>query len=69
MKTLITSLILSVLFLSAGAIAGAEHVRKTQADTAMATPRNVTILSKNQAWPLAGRISVEPCNLRRCIGI
>jgi hypothetical protein len=24
---------------------------------------------KNQAWPVAGQISVDPCNVSRCIGI
>lgn len=69
MKTLITSMILSAIFLSAGAIAGADHSTRTQADTTSAKARNVTVVSKNQAWPLAGWISVEPCSLRRCIGV
>lgn len=69
MKTLIASMILSVIFLSAGTILGAELRAGRLAATAVAKPGNVTIVNKNQAWPLAGRISVEPCNQRRCIGI
>ncbi len=69
MKTLIASMALSVMFLLAGAIASAHHPRYGQEDMTLAKPRNVTVVTKNQAWPLAGRISVEPCNLRRCIGV
>lgn len=69
MKTLIMSMILSVMFLSAGAFAGARHEGSGQLGAALSKPGNVTVVSKNQAWPLAGWISVEPCNLRRCIGV
>ena len=69
MKTLTMTMILSVMFLSAGAIAGASRSTPGQLATASANAANVTVISKNQAWPLAGRISVEPCNFRRCIGV
>ena len=68
MKTLTASLIRSAMFLSAGAFAG--NVGKTQ-QIAVSAPKaeNVTVILKNQAWPLPGQISVEPCNVRRCIDI
>jgi hypothetical protein len=67
MKTLTTSLILSVLFLSAGAFAGSTHVvLQGQPDR---QAENVTVIIKNGAWPPAGQISVEPCSYRRCIDI
>jgi hypothetical protein len=67
MKTLTASLILSVMFLSAGAFAGNSH-RAVQKDVAPKV-ENVTVILKNQAWPAAGQISVDPCNLNRCIDI
>ncbi len=66
MKTLTASMILSAMFLSAGAFAG-----NTRPASAPALPKleNVTVIVKNQAWPVAGRISVEACSLSRCIEI
>ncbi len=66
MKTLTTSLILSVMFLSAGAFAGASSHAPA---TAVADPANITVIEKNQAWPLPGRITVDPCNASRCIDV
>lgn len=73
MKTLTTSLLLSLMFLSAGAFAGASHnMHRAPAVTAhvvVVKPENVTVVGKNSAWPPAGQISVEPCNLHRCVDI
>jgi hypothetical protein len=66
MKTLTTSLILSVMFLSAGAFAGASHNVPV---SIVAEPANVTVIEKNQAWPLPGRISVDRCTYNRCIDV
>jgi hypothetical protein len=66
MKTLTTSIILSVMFLSAGAFAGSSHNAPVWL---VPKAENVTVIMKNQAWPVAGQISVDPCNLSRCIGI
>ena len=66
MKTLTTSLILSVMFLSAGAFAGASHNAPAKI---VAEPANITVIEKNQAWPLPGRISVDPCSCNRCIDV
>lgn len=68
MKTLSTSIILSVMFLSAGAFAGSNH--GVHPVTVSATnPANVTVVTKNAAWPPAGQISVEPCSYNRCLAI
>jgi hypothetical protein len=69
MKTLATTMLLSVMFLSAGAFAGnsSKPVVALQADAAKV--ENVTVILKNQAWPIAGQISMDPCNVRRCIDI
>lgn len=73
MKTLTTSIILSVMFLSAGAFAGASHTTHrtapVTATAAEAKPENVTVVGKTSVWPLAGHVSVEPCKLRRCVEI
>lgn len=69
MKTLTTSLILSVMFLSAGAFAGASSKAPAPAVAEAAEPTNITVIEKNQAWPLPGRISVEPCSASRCIDV
>ena len=68
MKTLTTSIILSVMFLSAGAFAGSNGGTHPVivSDTGSA---NVTVVTKNAAWPPAGQISVEPCSRTRCISI
>ena len=67
MKTLTTSIILSVMFLSAGAFAGSN--RGVQPAMVSADPANVTVVTKNAAWPPAGQISVEPCSRTRCFAI
>lgn len=68
MKTLTTSIILSLMFLSAGAFAGSNrgvHPAVLQ----LSIPANVTVVTKNAAWPPAGQISVEPCSHTRCFAI
>ncbi|MCA3556468.1 hypothetical protein [Aestuariivirga sp.] len=68
MKTLTPSVILSVMFLSAGAFAGSNHGSQPAAVSA-AKPANVTVVMKNGAWPPAGLISVAPCSHTRCLAI
>lgn len=68
MKTLTTSIILSVMFLSAGAFAGSNQNAQPVA-VSDANADNVTVVTKNAAWPPAGQISVEPCSRARCIDI
>jgi hypothetical protein len=66
MKALTASLILSVMFLSAGAFAGNTH---RAAAPELPMTENITVILKNQAWPVAGRISVETCKISRCVEI
>jgi hypothetical protein len=66
MKTLTATALLSVMFLSAGAFAGDSH---NVTAPILAKSVNVTVVQKNQAWPVAGQISVEPCSASRCIDI
>jgi hypothetical protein len=68
MKTLTTSILLSVIFLSAGAFAGASR-DVPGVPTVVAQSENVTVVSKNGVWPPAGQISMEPCSVRRCLDI
>jgi len=68
MKTLTASIILSAMFLSAGAFAGSDR-GMAPVTLATANPANVTVVTKNAAWPPAGQISVEPCSRARCIDI
>jgi hypothetical protein len=68
MKTLTTSMLLSVIFLSAGAVAGPDH-GTLRAPAAPAASGSVTVLAKNGVWPPAGQVSMEPCKVRRCLDI
>lgn len=69
MKTLTTSIILSVMFLSAGAFAGSHRGHEHVISVAAEAPSNVTVITKNAAWPPAGHITVEPCSRSRCLAI
>lgn len=66
MKTTVATAILTVIFLSAGSIAGS-GIRKPM--TATAHYPNVTVIAKNQSWPVKGRITMQPCAVNRCIDI
>ena len=66
MKTLTTSMLLSVIFLSAGAFAGPNR-DVVQAPAAPAAAENVTVVAKNGIWPPAAQVSMEPCKIRRCL--
>jgi hypothetical protein len=66
MKTLIATTALTAMFLSAGAFAGND---RPLVKTAGSQNINMTVISKNQSWPVAGFITVESCNLVRCIEI
>jgi hypothetical protein len=61
MKTPIATFILTVAFLSAGAFAGNELKLAARSHDA-----NVTVITKNQAWPLKGQITLEPCRINPC---
>ena len=66
MKTTVATAILTVIFLSAGAFAGS-GIRKPV--TATAQHANVTVIAKNQSWPLMNLITMQPCTVNRCIDI
>lgn len=61
MRTPIATFILTVALLSAGAFAGNSSQQPT-------SPRgaNVTVIAKNQAWPVKGQITLEPCRINPC---
>jgi hypothetical protein len=61
MKTPIATFILTVAFLSAGAFAG--NQLKPAAGPHGA---NVTVITKNQAWPVKGQITLDPCRINPC---
>lgn len=66
MKTLTATAALTVMFLSAGAIAGNDP---HQPRATLVQPANMTVIMKNQSWPVKGRITVESCKLNRCIDV
>jgi hypothetical protein len=68
MKTLTTSMLLSVIFLSAGAFAG-QGPDRHEAPAQPVASENVTVIAKNGSWPPPLQVTVEPCDIRRCIDI
>jgi hypothetical protein len=66
MFTKIATLTLAVAFLSAGAFAGARDL--TAGSSAMRII-NMTVMSKNQSWPVRGQVTVETCKLNACLDI
>ena len=56
MKTLAATAALTIMFLSAGAFAGNNH--RVPASAANLTSANVTVIEKNQSWPI-GSLLVE----------
>jgi hypothetical protein len=59
MKTAISIIILTAAFLSAGAFAQNEIPTQIK-------KQNVTIVFKNQAWPIKGQITIDACAVNRC---
>jgi hypothetical protein len=64
MKTIIATAALTVMFLSAGAFAGNNHRMVQSAASLMGS--NVTVIEKNQAFPILGPITVEVCQVEDC---
>jgi hypothetical protein len=60
LKTMTLSAALAVMFLSAGAFAGANN-------SPMIVNTNVTIIHKNSAWPVKGQITSNACAVLRCV--
>jgi hypothetical protein len=65
LKVQFASVILAIAFLSAGAGVN----RASQIDARSQASENHTIIAKNQAWPLKGLMTVEPCSYSRCVNI
>ena len=61
MKTPIATFILTVAFLSAGAFAGSGLTPAARPQGA-----NITVIIKNQAWPVKGQITLEACRINPC---
>jgi hypothetical protein len=66
MKTTVATAILTVIFLSVGAFAGSAIRIPVAATTGHV---NVTVIVKNQSWPVMGQITLESCAVNRCIDI
>ncbi len=66
MKTLTATAALTVMFLSAGAFAGSGNVSPP---VLAGHKTNVTVITKNQAWPVRRQIAVTACDISRCIDI
>ena len=61
MKTPIATFILTVAFLSAGAFAG-----NGLQLAARSHGTNITVITKNQAWPVKGQITLQACRINPC---
>jgi hypothetical protein len=61
-KTLIATAGLTAALLTAGAFAN-----DTSKTLSGASLTNVTVIAKNQAWPVKTEMTVEPCRVRRCL--
>lgn len=64
MKTAIATAALTIAFLSAGAFAGSDQPSRPPAQV-----WNVTVIVKNQAWPIKPRMTMESCKVARCIDV
>lgn len=62
MKTSLSIILLTVAFLSAGAFAQTESVSPSHRI-------HMSVVFKNQAWPVKGQISVDACKINRCTDI
>lgn len=62
MNTLIASALLAAALLSAGAFAN-----DAPGPASGAQLTNVTVITKNQAWPVKTQMTVEPCRIRKCL--
>ncbi|MFZ5672327.1 MAG: hypothetical protein ACOZAM_05115 [Pseudomonadota bacterium] len=65
MRLLATTFLAAVL-LNAGAFTSDNRAylrAKIAADT------NITVLTKNQAWPVKSQMKIEPCSLDGCVGV
>jgi hypothetical protein len=61
MKTFFSVTFLTIAFLSAGAFANSHPMQFQKS--------NVTIVFKNQAWPVKGKTKINTCEISRCVDI
>ena len=64
MKTLIATATLTIMFLSAGAFAS-----NNKAPTKLQESVNITVIAKNQVWPVPGQTTLDPCSANLCFEI
>jgi hypothetical protein len=64
MKSLIATAALTFMFLSAGVV---HSVGKNSIAARPAADQNVTVIHKNQAWPVIGAQAIEFCQAVRCM--
>lgn len=65
MKTALLATALAIAFLGAGAFASGNEPPPPMVNAAF----NVTVVSKNQAWPVKGPGSIDACRNVRCVDI
>ena len=65
MKTAVATLLLAGLMLNAGAFASDNRAYLR----AKMTEPNITVMTKNQAWPARHAVTLEPCAEAGCIGV
>lgn len=65
MRMLATTL-LAVLLLNAGALTSDN---RAYLRTKAGDQTNVTVLTKNQPWPIKSQMRLEPCSLDGCVGV
>ncbi len=65
MKTVCSTALLTVLLLNAGAFASDNRPYLK----ARMVEANVTVMTKNQTWPLRTSMTLEPCSLASCTGV
>ena len=63
MRSVITTALLASLFLNAGAFATDNRAYLRGKDT------NVTVMTKNQSWPVRSPMTLEPCAGPGCFGV
>ena len=62
MKTFASIAFLTIAFLSAGAFAQVQPQPTVHKS-------NITVVFKNQAWPVKGKIHINTCEITRCVNI
>jgi hypothetical protein len=66
MKSLIATAALTVLFLSAGVV---HSIGKNRPATFNVHAYNITVIHKNQAWPVLGVQGFGSCQTVRCMDV